>query len=74
MIPKKANSLYKKITSEFEVSEDLVNKLVENYLCSLLMQDKYVLPSPLLESTRHTKRKMKQIFFILLKYLINRSK
>jgi nucleoid DNA-binding protein len=35
MIPKKANSLYKKITSEFEVSEDLVNKLVENYYKTL---------------------------------------
>jgi hypothetical protein len=31
MIPKKASSLYKEITKEFEVSKDLVETLVENY-------------------------------------------
>lgn len=35
MIPKKASSLYKEITKEFEVSEDLVETLVENYYKTL---------------------------------------
>ena len=35
MIPKKANSLYKEITEEFDVSEDLVESLVEDYYKTL---------------------------------------
>ena len=35
MIPKKANSLYKEITKEFDVSEDLVENLVELYYKTL---------------------------------------
>ena len=35
MIPKKASSLYKEITKEFEVSEDLVETIVENYYKTL---------------------------------------
>lgn len=35
MIPKKANSLYREITEEFDVSEDLVESLVENYYKTL---------------------------------------
>jgi hypothetical protein len=35
MIPKKANSLYKEITEEFDVSEDLVESLIENYYKTL---------------------------------------
>ena len=35
MIPKKANSLYKEITEEFDVSEDLVENLIESYYKTL---------------------------------------
>ena len=35
MIPKKANKLYKEITEEFDVSEDLVESLVESYYKTL---------------------------------------
>jgi nucleoid DNA-binding protein len=35
MIPKKANKLYKEITEEFDVSEDLVESLIENYYKTL---------------------------------------
>ena len=35
MIPKKANKLYKEITKEFDVSEDLVENLVELYYKTL---------------------------------------
>jgi nucleoid DNA-binding protein len=35
MIPKKASSLYKEITKEFDVSEDLVESLVEAYYKTL---------------------------------------
>ncbi len=35
MIPKKASSLYKEITEEFDVPEDLVESLVENYYKTL---------------------------------------
>ena len=35
MIPKKASSLYKEITKEFDVSEDLVENLVELYYKTL---------------------------------------
>lgn len=35
MTPKKASSLYNEITKEFEVSEDLVENLVENYYKTL---------------------------------------
>jgi hypothetical protein len=35
MIPKKANSLYKEITEEFDVSEDLVETLIESYYKTL---------------------------------------
>jgi hypothetical protein len=35
MIPKKANSLYKEITKEFDISEDLVENLVELYYKTL---------------------------------------
>jgi len=35
MIPKKANSLYKEITEEFDVSEDLVERLIESYYKTL---------------------------------------
>lgn len=35
MIPKKASSLYKEITKEFDVSEDLVENLVEVYYKTL---------------------------------------
>ena len=35
MIPKKANKLYKEITEEFDVSEDLVESLVEAYYKTL---------------------------------------
>ena len=35
MKPKKANSLYKEITEEFDISEDLVETLVQNYYKTL---------------------------------------
>lgn len=35
MIPKKANSLYKEITEQFDVSEDLVENLIEDYYKTL---------------------------------------
>jgi hypothetical protein len=35
MKPKKANSLYKEVTEEFDVSEDLVETLVESYYKTL---------------------------------------
>lgn len=35
MIPKKASSLYKEITEEFDVSEDLVENLIEDYYKTL---------------------------------------
>ena len=35
MIPKKANSLYKEITEEFNVSENLVESLIEDYYKTL---------------------------------------
>jgi hypothetical protein len=35
MIPKKASSLYTELTKEFEVSEDLVEHLVEDYYKTL---------------------------------------
>ena len=35
MIPKKANSLYKEITKEFEVSQDLVESLIDDYYKTL---------------------------------------
>jgi len=35
MIPKKASSLYKEITEQFDVSEDLVESLIENYYKTL---------------------------------------
>jgi len=35
MIPKKANSLYKEVTKEFDVSEDLVESLIESYYKNL---------------------------------------
>jgi nucleoid DNA-binding protein len=35
MIPKKANKLYKEITEEFDVSEDLVESLIEAYYKTL---------------------------------------
>jgi len=35
MIPKKASSLYKEITEQFDVSEDLVESLIEDYYKTL---------------------------------------
>lgn len=35
MIPKKASSLYKEITKEFDVSEELVESLIESYYKTL---------------------------------------
>jgi nucleoid DNA-binding protein len=35
MIPKKANSLYKEIVEEFDISEDLLESLIENYYKTL---------------------------------------
>jgi nucleoid DNA-binding protein len=35
MIPKKANNLYKEITKEFDVSEELVESLIESYYKTL---------------------------------------
>lgn len=35
MIPKKANSLYKEMTKEFDISEDLVENLIESYYKTL---------------------------------------
>ena len=35
MIPKKANSLYKEIKEQFDVSEDLVESLIEDYYKTL---------------------------------------
>jgi hypothetical protein len=35
MIPKKASSLYKEITEEFDISEDLVENLIEDYYKTL---------------------------------------
>ena len=35
MIPKKASSLYKEITEQFDVSEDLVENLIEDYYKTL---------------------------------------
>jgi nucleoid DNA-binding protein len=35
MIPKKSNSLYSEISEEFDISEDLVESLVENYYKTL---------------------------------------
>ena len=35
MIPKKASSLYKEITEQFDVPEDLVESLIENYYKTL---------------------------------------
>jgi len=38
MIPKKANSLYKEITKEFDVSQDLVESLIDDYYKTLRKQ------------------------------------
>ena len=35
MIPKKSNSLYREISEEFDISEDLVESLIENYYKTL---------------------------------------
>ena len=35
MIPKKSNSLYSELSEEFEISEDLVESLIENYYKTL---------------------------------------
>ena len=35
MIPKKANKLYKEMTKEFDVSEDMVENLIELYYKTL---------------------------------------
>ena len=42
MIPKKANSLYKEITEEFNVSENLVESLIEDYYKTLRKKNEWL--------------------------------